>query len=114
MLKIISRCVKTVLALSIMFALSSFVAPTEAGGDGPVVLVDYEVVGTTVQVTVQNTGKKPKTVEVHVYATVDGKQMKSYTPVAVSSRGTSSTVVGFIQTIESVETVGIIEDSGPV
>ena len=114
MLKTSSGRVKTVLLLSFIFVLSALAPASLAGPPDQVVVVDYVVTGNVVQVTVENLSKKPQHVEVHVYATVDGQEVKGYTPVSLASKGTASTVVGFIQTIESVETVGIIETDAPI
>jgi hypothetical protein len=114
MFKATSKRVKIVLALSVMFVLSSF-APVGAGGnDGEVVLVDYAVEGNAVYVTVKNTSKKAKTVEVHVYGTVGGVQVKGYTPVAVFGRGTASTLVAFTAPVDGVVLVGIIDSDSPI
>ena len=113
MLNATLRRTKIVLVLSVMFILSALAPASLAGRPDAVVVVDYAVEGSVVHVTVKNLSKKPQNVEVHVYATVGGVEVKGYTPVSLASRGTASTVVGFIQTIENVETVGIIETAEP-
>ena len=102
-----------VLAVSFMFALSVLAPFSLAGQPDRVVVVDYSVEGNVVHVTVENLSHKAQNAEVHVYATVNGEQVRGFTPVTLLEKGTVSTVVGFSQAVENVETVGINETDSP-
>ncbi len=102
------------LLCSFMFITSVLAPVALAGKSAPVVVVEYEVSGNAVLVSVKNTTHKPQTCEVHVYATLDdGTEVKGFTPVTLSSRGDAETLVGFSQTIENVDSVGIIDQADP-
>ena len=110
---------KIVLALSVLFILSAM-APASVAKNGPgdpppsVVVVDYSAEGNVVHVTVRNLSNTPQTVYVVVDATVSGMNARGVTPVFVPSRGTASTLVGFLASVDSVEAVGIGESDAPV
>ena len=115
MLKATSNRSKMVLVVSVLFLLAAL-APTSfaAKNDSPVVVVEYVQDGNVVHVTVKNNSRKAQTVNVFVDAIVGSTTVRAFTPVAVFGRGTAVTVVGFSDVVESIETVGIGEDSGPV
>lgn len=103
------------LICSFLFIVSASAPATLAGKPSAVVVVDYEVSGNAVLVSVKNNTHKPRTCEVHVYATLeDGSEVRGFTPVTLSSGGTVDTVVGFVQTLDSLEKVAIIEDANPI
>ena len=107
-----------VLALSVLFILSAL-APASFAQKGPgnpppsVVVVDHAAEGNVVHVTVRNLSHTPQTVYVFVDATVSGATVRGVTPVFVSSKGTSTTLVGFMEVVEEVGSVGIIDDGTP-
>ena len=114
MLNATLRRTRIVLAFSMMFILSVMAPASLAGNGDPVVVVDYVVDGSVVHVTVENLSHKAQTVEVHVYAVVDGVQVKGFTPVSLFSKGTVATVVGFSEAVDVVEVVGINEGGAPI
>ena len=107
-----------VLALSVLFILSAMAPASFAKGprnpSPSVVVVDYAAEGNVVHVTVRNLSNTPQTVYVVVDATVGGMNVRGVTPVFVPSRGTASTLVGFLGSVDSVEAVGINEGGAPI
>lgn len=121
MLNASSKRAKFVLIVSALFILSALVPTSLAAkrpapkdpGDSPVAVVNYAAEGNVVHVTVQNTSRTAQTVDVYVEAIVGSNLVRGYTPVIVFAKGTATTVVGFSEAVESVESTGIIDDNHP-
>ena len=103
------------LIVSVLFVLSAMAPVSLArGGDNPiVVVVDYAADGSVVSVTVHNLSKQAQTANVYADVIVDSNLVRGFTPVTIFARGSATTLVGFSGTVESVEVVGIIDDSHP-
>ncbi len=103
-----------VLALSVLLVLSAMAPASFAEKDSqPVVVVDYFAEGNVVHVTVRNLSRTAQTVYVFADVTVGGMNVRGVTPVSVSSKGEAETVVGFMDVVEDVGSVGIIDDGSP-
>jgi hypothetical protein len=116
MLNATSKRAKFALIVSVLFVLSAMAPVSLARSDqGPLLLVvDYAADGTVVSVTVHNLSKQAQTANVYVDAIVNSNLVRGYTPVTIFARGSATTLVGFTGTVDSVEVVGIIDDSTPM
>lgn len=108
-----------VLALSVLLILSamapaSFAKKSSRDTSTSVVVVDYFAEGNVVHVTVKNLSRTAQTVYVFANVTVGGMSVRGVTPVSVSSKGEAEIVVGFMDVVEDVGSVGIIETESPV
>ncbi len=108
-----------VLALSVLLVLSamapaSFAKKSSRDPTTPVVVVDYFTEGNVVHVTVKNLSRTAQTVYVFADVTVGGMNVRGVTPVSVSSKGEAEIVVGFMDVVEDVGSVGIIDGGDPM
>ena len=101
----------SVLMVSALFAMC--LAPVAVASDSNLAVQSSTVSGNTVIVTVVNNSSASETAYVMVHAVVDDVAVKGYAPVTVAGNGSATATVGFTSEVQTMGSVGIIEDNNP-
>jgi hypothetical protein len=103
------------IASAVFVALVAGLLPVWSGG---VLIIEDDPepipTGKAVSVTVKNTSSETRKGVVTVQATVDGKLASASAPVQLGGGQTTTVVVSFGSTVQSVSGAGIIEDPDPI